>query len=282
VKFRVLLILLIALSSELEAQHSYFNSRYDINGGPDNLGGVVSCSDSGFIAASAFQVSGSYGFFSLKVDKNGDTLQLNKYIDDSFTFRITPIACSSHDSTSYLFTGYSGDTDRKIPIVICFNLQGDTIGVREYPIIPNGAIGRAIIKHPDGGFLIQGNYVSDTLNQWSSYFAIKLDSNLDVEWSQTYPGSGTAWYFSGTILSDTTFLISGAQTQSRGYLLKADKMGNLLWKKTYPTVNTLNAIEFGDSILCWTFADKNTHYINLLYWLGKTTGTEISKDTVQT
>jgi hypothetical protein len=101
---------------------------------------------------------------------------------------------------------------------------------------PFNDYGAQLIQTSDGGYAIAGTTGSYT-NGLSNMYLLKLNSNLEKEWSSVFGGENLEWGQSITE-TDDGFLILG-YTNSFGaggydvYLVKCDFNGNLIWEQTY-------------------------------------------------
>jgi hypothetical protein len=101
---------------------------------------------------------------------------------------------------------------------------------------PFNDYGAQLIQTSDGGYAIAGTTGSYT-NGLSNMYLLKLDSNLEKEWSAVFGGENLEWGQSITE-TDDGFLILG-YTNSFGaggydvYLVKCDFNGNMIWQQTY-------------------------------------------------
>ena len=97
----------------------------------------------------------------------------------------------------------------------------------------------------DGGYILTGgtgNYEDDHQDFW----LIKIDENGNVEWDQTYGGTGNEKAYSVHQNPDGSYILSG-RTDSFGngafdmWLIKTDEFGNELWNRTFGGTENENA-----------------------------------------
>lgn len=134
----------------------------------------------------------------------------------------------------------------------------DTALVRTYGG-PYNDYGNDIIQTEDGGYAIIGTTGSYWQGQ-SNMYLLKINSNLEQEWSQIFGGDNVEWGQS-IIETDDGFLLLG-YTNSFGaggydiYLVKCDFDGTLLWQKTYGGAD-------------WDFGYKIIEHNNRIYIAGE-------------
>ncbi len=105
--------------------------------------------------------------------------------------------------------------------------------------ISNSNYASSLIQTNDGGYVIVGTQT--THGPSPAFFELtKIDSNGNVQWSKTYGGEGnyySAASASGIITDDGGYVIAGRASEQgeapKGWIVKTDIEGNLLWNKTY-------------------------------------------------
>jgi hypothetical protein len=118
-------------------------------------------------------------------------------------------------------------------------LKTDTLGNIEWDTTYGGIgddKGNTIIESADGGYLIAGvttSYGRSEKNGW----LLKIDSNGQPTWNQTFGGNKIDWFNSLVELEDG-YMITGL-THSFGsggsdmWLVRTDLLGNVMWTRTY-------------------------------------------------
>jgi len=97
--------------------------------------------------------------------------------------------------------------------------------------------GRGIQKTPDEGYIIAG-YTSSFGAGYQDVYLIKINSDSDTLWTQTYGENEYNKAFSVSVTSDSGFIVAG-ETNSYppgvedAYLLRLNSSGDTLWTKTY-------------------------------------------------
>ncbi len=99
----------------------------------------------------------------------------------------------------------------------------------------NSDVGHCVKQTSDGGYIVTGfTYTSD---QGSDMWLIKTDENGDLEWDNTYGGTGPDHGYS-VIQSADEYVVTG-YTRSFGegdydiWLVKTDNTGNKIWDSTF-------------------------------------------------
>ncbi len=119
------------------------------------------------------------------------------------------------------------------------NLQWErTYGGSEYED------GRSITAVQGGGYLLTGGTSSFGAGN-KDYYAIKIDENGEVEWTNTYGDSGNDMARDIEPTSDNGFILGGysdsfSKSNFDILIVKIDSLGNQQWQRTYGT----NVIEF--------------------------------------
>ncbi len=144
-------------------------------------------------------------------------------------------------------------------IVNSISAQIDTVQVRTYGGQYND-YGSEIVETSDGGYAIIGTTGSYGQGQ-SNVYLLKINEELEKEWSHVYGGDNIEWGQSLVEVNDGFLLLGYTNSFGAGgydiYLVKTDLNGNLQWQKT-----------FGGSD--WDFGYKILEYNNSFYIAGET------------
>jgi len=115
------------------------------------------------------------------------------------------------------------------------NANGQLIDTRTYGST-NIEQGRHILATNDGGYAVFGSTNGLGAQQYD-YYLVKIDANLNVQWSKRYGGSGDD---QGRFILQTSdggyllsgWVINGFNSQGRDlYMVKTDAMGNIQWTR---------------------------------------------------
>ena len=124
----------------------------------------------------------------------------------------------------------------------------------------------ALFQTNDSGYIIAGTLGSKAISPHSSQI-IKIDSNGDFQWRETYGGEGDYYYaytYSATVTTDGGYLIAAVISIERGWIIKTDGEGKILWNKTcvyrsYPsTISSISRAEDGSYMFVGTATEQAT------------------------
>jgi len=179
--------------------------------------------------------AGSYDFYLVKTDVNGDTLWSRTYggigSDQGESVQQT-------SDEGYIITGYTvsfGAGGRDFYLVKT-DVNGDTLWSRTYGGIGDDQ-GESVQQTSDGGYVIAGEIFSFGAGG-VDFYLIKMDGLGDSLWTRTYGGTGMDYGESVQQTTDGGYVIAG-YTYSFGagatdvYLVKTDANGDTLWTRTY-------------------------------------------------
>ena len=97
-----------------------------------------------------------------------------------------------------------------------------------------------VLQAPDGGYFVLGTLHPNDEN--NDVWLIKLDAWGNVQWDIPYFDPGAEKVYSGAVLEDGGLIHAGcsyewdwdllAYTNRRGYLMKLEPYGDIIWTKT--------------------------------------------------
>jgi len=196
---------------------------------------ILNAFDDGYII-----VGSSQSFIYIqKMNQFGDSIW-TKTIDKYYSSGGFSAATTS---AGYYLTGWTmlsalGNYD------VCIaktDLNGDTIWVRSYDNNSYWEFGCSIVATPDGGCIAAGQTADLDHGGNADFYLIRLDSLGDCVWIKTYGGDRDDEAFSIKAAYDGCYIVCG-RTKSYGagefdvILIKIDNSGNVIWRKTYGTV----------------------------------------------
>ena len=141
--------------------------------------------------------------------------------------------------------------------------------------------GLSVEQTSEGGYIIGGRTVTGTYPivepPISDVWLLKTDAAGDTLWTKTYGGSGNDFCTSVKQTADLGYILTGTMNSeycyppyeineeyepdsSRGFLIKTDENGNMLWTKTFPEKSygncTVETDDGGYIIVGWIFLDE--------------------------
>jgi hypothetical protein len=204
--------------------------------GHDRGHSVQQCSDGGYILGG---FTGSFGNGSLdiwviKTDPNGNEIWSQTYggegIDSGYSVQQTI-------EGGYIITGYTGSSGNGG--VDVWLIKTDSGGNEEWSQTFGGGsedIGYSVQQTMDAGYIITGTTFSFGNGNRDAWL-IKIDTEGNEEWSQTFGGTGGDYGYSGLQSNDGGYILTGT-TDSFGndyfdvWIVKTDPQGNEEWSQT--------------------------------------------------
>ncbi|MEO8087619.1 MAG: T9SS type A sorting domain-containing protein [Bacteroidota bacterium] len=258
-----------AFLAKLDANgDTVFTKEYVLSNFQSIVKDLKQTSDGNILLAGEFHdhfVNGD--MFLMKVDTNDNVLWQKNYTDSSGfqeeAFRV--IEMPDHD---LIITGmYRYDLYSNNDTSLAFLMRTDSAGNMKwlkYYAQNYGTIALDVSLCPDSGFIICGSsFLSPNHNNLNGYIS-KIDSGGNMQWEKYYqlypsqyaelynaiPGINGGYYISGTGLDSIS--------QERGWFLRLDDNGNILWQEHYTEGNYLAYITdmkmlgANDFIMCGT------------------------------
>lgn len=257
--YKQIFTLLILLFLNTCAQAQVFSKFYDYKGINDFSSQLILIPNSNYITLSAsvdlnsvdtFNFAKTYWFF-VKVNSNGDTLKTKVYTKKHFALGTSGSTSVRLKSNQNLHVGeiinlidYKLDTIGSDIHVVFFDDNLDTIKTKIIRLGLGDESTVDVLKSSDGNIVIFGqNCTQGRPIQDCNYFLMKLDSNLNVLWTNSYT-YGTTYFENPTAFVETAdkdFLLFGytgkyisQNTLLRyWYLVKTDSLGNRQWQKIF-------------------------------------------------
>ncbi len=190
-------------------------------------------------------------FYLASIDKEGNELWSHTYkaelsLDGSRKLTATR-------DGGFILTGFTQDFPAEP--AQAFIIKTDSLGnmewQKDYGESNNREQGKEVVQTEDGGYLVMG--WTSIQNSNRDIWLFKIDSLGNMLWDKKY-GS---FYFEeckDILEVEDGYVLVGYQYQSpmlnegsRGYILKIDKEGNLLWEKTYTGVSEYYGTRLDDA-----------------------------------
>ncbi|MCK5170974.1 MAG: hypothetical protein KAQ75_13940, partial [Bacteroidales bacterium] len=216
-------------ASLTEEWTKYYNTPTNAN----EEGTVIKKASSGYIIAGSTTetADGTKDIYLVKIDDNGNVewTENHGYGGNDFSGDLLVL------DDGYLIIGTTFDDDYANNIVtVKTNFRGISPDTKIY-LVTSNVFGRSGMKTDDGGYLIVGT-ADDVSGNNSNVYVIKVQDNIhEIDWSQTYGGSGLNQGFD-VIKSNGGYAVVGSKTVSSGiagYFLKIDSDSEILAENTY-------------------------------------------------
>jgi FlaG/FlaF family flagellin (archaellin) len=208
-------------------------------GGPETeqAFSMVRTFDGGYILAGiTVSVETSEDVWLVKADASG-TMEWNRTyggpeLDGAYSLVATSDGGCAFAGYTYSFG--AGDADFWL---VKMDASGNVEWNRTYGGT-NSEVACSLVATSDGGYAIAGYTRTVDVDLDYDFWLVKTDELGNMEWNQTYEGTGYDYARSLVATSDGGYAIAG-YTQSFGlgdaafWLIKADASGNMEWNKTY-------------------------------------------------
>jgi|GEM_PF-6434802 len=192
-------------------------------------------------------------FLLIKTNAFGDTLWTKAYGGTSTDVLISCIQTSNGGFMLFGSTTSFGATNRAI-FIIKTDLQGNLIWSKTIGGDLHSNIG-TVKQTTDKGYIITGGTSScNGLNGDDDVFVLKIDSNANIAWMQTYGMSGTETGISieqtadGGYVAACTLFETQPTVQVSNLLIRTDNLGDTIWAKTYKTKYINNPLSIASCI----------------------------------
>jgi len=201
---------------------------------------IQQTSDGGYI------ISGTYGrnawslwycyFYLFKIDASGNEEWYKTY----GTYDRENVAQSIKQTYDggYVIAGYSGIPQNMDLYLAKIDSNGDIVWTRIFGEPDSFDVGRSVEQTSDGGYIITGetgSFGDGSQNIW----LIKIDSDGNEQWNETFGGTGYDGGNCVKISSDGGYIIVGFSDSYNTdgttdvWLIKTDSNGNEEWSKTF-------------------------------------------------
>jgi hypothetical protein len=218
-------------SGNMEWNKAYGGTTYDY------AYSVIQTSDGGYAVSGrteSFGV-GNDDFWLVKADVAGN-MQWNKtYGGTNYDYAFSMVQTSDGGYALAGPTGSFGAGGSDFWLV-----KTDSVGNMEWNMTYGGTGNEdawSIIQTIDGGYLLAGGTTPLTTNN-TDLWLVKTDESGNMEWNQTYGGTGVDYAYSLVATSDGGYAIAGGTNSSDAgqgdfWLVKTNTLGNMQWNKTY-------------------------------------------------
>jgi|GEM_PF-2004183 len=208
--------------------------------GDDAANSLIQTADGGYVVAGSSYSKGTgvVEFWVIKVDNQGNRVWDRTYSRNGHSGGIYIIQTTDGGYTVVGCTRFEGGPSENF-WVIKLDSQGNRVWDKTYGGSPNtGAT--SLIQTTDGGYAVAGWTASKGVGN-SDFWIIKLDSQGNRLWDQTYGGSNSDWANSIIQTTDGDYIVVGT-TYSKGaesaggadfWIIKLDMQGKMVWDRTY-------------------------------------------------
>ncbi len=182
-------------------------------------------------------------FSTLGLSQNpGDVLWEHLYGGSGHSDNLSDVKQTADSGYIAVGSTFSNEADPGVEYlwVIRTNAVGDTLWTKYFGNGGGNDAAKSVEITHDGNFVVAGetgSYSQDGLDAW----ILKLDSNGDAIWTQTYSGTKADAASSVIIDKKGYYVVTGYTKGVSGIrdalLLKYDSDGNLLWDRTYGGTN---------------------------------------------
>ncbi|KAA1243505.1 T9SS type A sorting domain-containing protein [Aquimarina sp. RZ0] len=213
------------------------NFQKTYGGSNDDFGlSAHQTTDGGYIL---FGQTSSFGngfqdMYLVKTDAQGDEQWSKTYGGTDWEFGIS--AQQTKDG-GYILCGAYGGIDDDFLSLIKTDPDGNEIWNKKYSGTVDRDVGQFVQQTIDGGFIAVG-FTGASPNE--HIYMVKTDRDGNEEWSKVHTSIGKEHAAEIRQTSDEGYIIIG-ETNSKGsggkdmYLVKTDKVGEIIWTKTYGT-----------------------------------------------
>ncbi len=171
----------------------------------------------------------------IKCSKSGSLIYKKDFFTGNYSNASGIVETPNQDLLLCGSTLRNGAVSHMDILLIKTNSNGDTLWTKTYGSVKED-YGYQIIKTNDNNYLICGITYRDTTSGFCDIYLLKIDSNGDTIWTQSYIDQDQEMPFHLMETQNGEILVTGTNEDNsnpRGlYLLKIDALGNKLWDKT--------------------------------------------------
>jgi parallel beta-helix repeat protein len=198
----------------------------------DRACSVVETSDGGYaILGETLSFGAGMGdFWLIKTDANGNMQWSKLYggTDRDAAQSLVETSDGGYALAGYTYSYGAGSNDAWL-------VKTDELGNMEWNRTYGTAdrdIASSLVQTSDGGYAIAGQTYSFGAGE-GDFWLVKTDGSGNIEWSQTYGGTGTEGIFVSLVqTADAGYAIAG-DFGSDYWLVKTNSAGKLQWNQTY-------------------------------------------------
>jgi hypothetical protein len=198
--------------------------------------------DGGFIVTGRFQSVTGSGMMLLKLSSTGNKVWRRAFSEATSAGFCEGYSVQQTSDKGYILTGTSYinyyDSTRNEDVFI---VKTDSLGNEQWRRFFGGSnddAGYSVRQDNANNYLIAGRTNSYNTNFGSNMYLIKLDSNGDSLWTNTYGGDYMETATGLWLTKDNGYILSGSSNTFSngdfdGYVVKTDNNGDTLWTNHY-------------------------------------------------
>jgi PKD domain len=199
----------------------------------DNVFGLLSTSDGGYLLTGSYQIEpgGASNLWIVKTTLAGAVLWTRLYGEDTapdLGYQVIEVA------DGYVIAGdtYSYGPGYDAMWLLKVDLEGQQVWSRTFGGDKNDW-GKSVARTVDGGFIVAGG--TGSFGQSYQMYVVKTDSLGYAEWERTYGGDSYDRAEKIIVLDDGYLLVGGTKSFATSgndnlYMVKIDPVGNQLWQ----------------------------------------------------
>ncbi|OFY96842.1 MAG: hypothetical protein A3K10_08680 [Bacteroidetes bacterium RIFCSPLOWO2_12_FULL_31_6] len=262
----VLLVISLLFSIYNIQAQTYFDKEFKNNLTYQTLGSsIYSLTDTnGYMVVGNIPTSSNTSLYLIRLNMYGDTVW-SKIFGNNLLLEYSGLGkMISIGDTNFIFTGTTftdslTQTADSSMISLCkVDLNGTVLWQKYYGDSNKLSYGNDIQQTSDGGFIVTGWTTGWGNTIYNSSFLLKVDALGNDEWHKIY-GGGSSTNQRDALSVDLTdnngYMLSGRFYQGLATrydinVIKTDSLGNIIWNKTYGTVEDDNAgyiSKYGDT-----------------------------------